>query len=234
LAQSRYAEHRAIPFFALIQCSFERLFDWRGEMKIGLAEFKMNDGVALAFQFLGAREYRERTLAAHHRHASSQRTHSDLPCRSWGRRKRDAQAVDKTWKEFERRRSGYQFDDLLISEHVFQLSVKLIIKLTPRAMQPVSAPQTQFLRIRKRPRFEIRLNSGDLHITCALLFSRCRVPSRRIFRPAQDRHTRGDQLFIPAGQSTVAEKRLKQRGEAKGENWRVSHGFEHVGNNAAL
>ena len=48
-------------------------------MEIGLAEFEMNDGAALGFQFFGAREDGERAFAAHDGHSGSDGSHGS-PC----------------------------------------------------------------------------------------------------------------------------------------------------------
>ena len=41
----------------------ERIHNGRSGMKIGFAEFEMNDGTTLAFQFLGASKYSQRAFS---------------------------------------------------------------------------------------------------------------------------------------------------------------------------
>ena len=64
-AQRGNAGHGAVTVFAVGQRLGGRFDDRLAGMEVGLAEFQMNDGAALGFQFLGAGEDGERAFAAH-------------------------------------------------------------------------------------------------------------------------------------------------------------------------
>src|SRR5204863_9987556 len=69
LLQSRHANYRTVTILAFPQRSIQSFIHARRGMEIRLSEFKVNDGTALLFQFLGSGEDGEGSLAAHYRHS---------------------------------------------------------------------------------------------------------------------------------------------------------------------
>lgn len=69
-AQGEDTGDRAVAIFSGTEGLFERVEDGGGGMKVRLAEFEVDDGAALAFEFLGAGEDGERAFTAHDRESA--------------------------------------------------------------------------------------------------------------------------------------------------------------------
>src|SRR5712691_1307927 len=76
LAERGNPHNSAVAVFALGKRFDGGLDDSRAWMKIRLPQFEMNDGTALAFQFLGASVDRKRALSAHDRHPGCYGSHA--------------------------------------------------------------------------------------------------------------------------------------------------------------
>ena len=100
-------------------------------MKIGLAQFEVNDGATLLLQFPGMGKDGERSFSAHHCHPGSQGSHSVLLFeKSLGHGcSRYAQGIHETRKEIESSGSRGQFNNLLIIIEALQLGVEPIVDL---------------------------------------------------------------------------------------------------------
>ena len=101
-------------------------------------------------------------------------------------------------------------------------------------MQPVGAAQAQFFLITERTVLVISFYRPNLLITCALLFGGKRMPGNRIVRSAKHRHARGNQFFVPAGQSAVAEKSFQKSRKSQREPRHMRDSLEHVGHHTSL
>jgi len=151
-------------------------------VEIRLAQFQVNDGSALPFQFLRVRKDGERSFAAHHRHSGSQRPHLVLLFEKTFRHGSggDAQGIDKTRKEIEGRSRRGQFDDLLVIIEALQLGIEIVADLVWRAVKLVGAAEANFFCLAEWTFFKVALNGLDLSIASSFLFRRNRVGSGSI------------------------------------------------------
>src|SRR5437762_11726762 len=96
-------------------------------------------------------------------------------------------------------------------------------------MRPVGAAHVQLYRNTESTVLVISFYRPNLLITCALLFGGKRMPGNRIVRSAKHRHARGNQFFVPAGQSAVAEKSFQKSRKSQREPRHMRDSLEHVG-----
>ena len=78
-AQSGHSGDGAVAIFAFGEALWWQIDDRLAGMEVGLAEFQVDDGAALGFEFFGAGEDGERAFAAHDRHSGSYGSHGS-PC----------------------------------------------------------------------------------------------------------------------------------------------------------
>ena len=101
-------------------------------------------------------------------------------------------------------------------------------------MKLVGTTEADFLRIAERSLFEVTLDSLDLLLGRTLLFRRNRVGDRSIIAILQNRNSRRDQLFVPAGKSAITQERLQKRSKSHRQRRGVRDGLEHIRHDAPL